>query len=284
MRKTLIALLSCALAFNLASCGTFVPPLTDFPDPTAATESASESRMIGQIVRAVRCQLGASITATILNDWRLAEDRLSKKRYSDAFDNWGAEANITITITDKTGLSPSTLLTPPTLSSPIFNFAAGIDASSEAYRSVKFNTFYTMRELFNRPCPVDDRKFGSPLVATDLRITPLLEGRLLAIRTGEASPLDEPGRTNVLSHSVRFTVDTSAGANPSWKFIDVAVNPSGNLFTTSRNRIHELIITFGPLDRNRGGKSLILIAEQTHIYAISQQNIQSVRPLVRPLF
>lgn len=277
MKRVLAIVLCGSVISSLGGCGTFVPPLTEGLDQSSATETAAESRMIGQIARAVRCQLGASITATILNDWSLAEDRPGKKRYTDAFDKWGAEANITITVTDKTGLSPSTLVTPPNPAS-IFTFGAGLDASSESYRSVKFNTFYTVRELFNRPCPIDDQRLGSPLVATDLKITPLLAGRLLAIRTGEASPLDEPGRANVLSHSVRFTVDTSLDLNPSWKLVPASVNPSGNLFTTSRNRAHELIVTFGPLDRDRGGRSLIPIAEQTHIFAIAQRDLQLFRP------
>jgi len=233
--------------------------------------------MIGQVVKAVRCQLGASITETILNDWDQAQDRISKKRYTDVFDNWGAEANVSIAITDKTGLSPSALITPPSSPTSLFTLGTGVSATSESYRNVKFNTFYNVRELFNRPCPIDNQRLGSPLVATDLKITPLLEGRLLAMRTGEASSLDEPGRTNVLSTTIRFTVDTSLNLNPSWKLIQANVNSSGNLFTTSRNRIHELIITFGPLDRNRGGRSLIPIAEQTHIFAIAQRDMQVIR-------
>lgn len=277
MHQFLAGVLIGAMPLVLAGCGTFVPPLVDFPQSSSATESAAEARLIADVVRAVRCQLGASITNVILTDWELAKDRPNRRRYSDAFDNWGVEAAITITITDKTGLSPSVLATPASPPTSVFTLAAGFGASSESYRSVKFNTFYTMRQLFNRPCPVDVNKGASPLVATNLKITPLLEGRLLAIRVAEASPLDEAGRTNVLSHAVRFTVNTSADLNPAWKLADASVNPSGNLLSTSRDRIHDLLITFGPLDRDRGGRSLIEIAEQTHIFAIAQRELQPRR-------
>lgn len=275
MRRSSTVILAFWGLLGLPGCGTVVPSLRDWP----ANSGPDESRMIGQIVRAVRCQLGASIDEVVQNDHDLAKERPNRKRYSDVFDTWGAEANITITVTDKTGLNPSTLLAPPSPPSSIFTLGAGLDASAEAVKSVKLNTFYTMRQLHRRPCPVvaAESKMGSPLVATDLEITSLLEGRLHAIRAGDASPLDEPGRANVLSHTVRFTVNTGVNVTPSWKLPHATINPGGPVFSTSRDRIHELVITFGPLDRDRGGMSLIPIAEQTHINTIAPRAIQIIR-------
>jgi hypothetical protein len=264
MQKSFATFSAPFLLSFLAACGTYVPSVRDWPNED------NEQQMIGQIVRAVRCQLAESITGVIATDHDQAKSRTNGRRYTDAFDNWGMEANITVSATEKTGLGPSAILAPGNLASSIFTVSGSIGVSSEAEKSYALNTFYTMRQLYKNECIVKTtEKFGSPLVATDLGINALLESRLLAIRTGGASPLDEPGRQNVLSETVQFTVDTSGSLNPSWKLPRAIVNPGGNLFTTSRNRIHKLIITFGPLDRDRGGKSLIPIAEQTHIFAIA---------------
>lgn len=268
MTRLLLANASSLIILHLLTgCGTYVPSVRDWPNEN------NEDEMIGQIVRAVRCQLAESITGVIANDQIQAESRPNRRRYTDAFDNWGMEANISITATEKSGVGPSALLAPDTLTLSAFTIGTSVGLSSEAEKTYTMNTFYTMRQLYKNECIVKStERFGSPLVATDLGVTALLEGRLLAIRTGGASPLDEPGRQNVLSETVQFTVDTNAGLNPSWKLPRANVNPGGNFFTTSRNRIHKLIITFGPLDRDRGGRSLIPIAEQTHIYAIAPRS------------
>lgn len=201
-----------------------------------------------------------------------------QKRYTDVFDNWGMEANITITATEKSRFSPSSILAPTTLAAAAFTAGNSLNYSTEAEKTYSLNTFYTMRQLYKNECIAKTTsKYGSPLVATDLGINALLEGRLLAIRTAGASPLDEPGRQNVLSQTIQFTVDTNGTFNPSWKLPRASVNSDGNLFTTGRNRIHKLIITFGPLDRDRGGQSLIPIAEQSHIFAIAPRPIPYIR-------
>ena len=42
------------------------------------------------------------------------------------------------------------------------------------------------------------------------------------------------------------------------------INPSGPFLSASRDRTHDLLITFGPLDKPSSGRSLISIAEQSH--------------------
>jgi hypothetical protein len=45
------------------------------------------------------------------------------------------------------------------------------------------------------------------------------------------------------------------------------------------DRTHDLVITFGPLDKPHGGKSLIAIAEQSHF---TSQLTSGFRTVVRP--
>ena len=57
-----------------------------------------------------------------------------------------------------------------------------------------------------------------------------------------------PFKSNVLSHEVKFEIVSSGNATPGWKLKQVTVNQSGNLFSISRDRIKDLIVTFGPAD------------------------------------
>ena len=60
---------------------------------------------------------------------------------------------------------------------------------------------------------------------------------------------------DVLFHEVKFEVDTSANVTPAFKLSLVNVNDSGQFFSTSRNRVHDLQITLGPTDQGKSGVS-----------------------------
>lgn len=61
---------------------------------------------------------------------------------------------------------------------------------------------------------------------------------------------------DVLYHEVKFEVDTSGNVTPAFKMKLVNVNDSGEFFSTSRNRVHDLQITLGPTDqKSAGGKA-----------------------------
>jgi hypothetical protein len=55
-----------------------------------------------------------------------------------------------------------------------------------------------------------------------------------------------PFKQNVISHEVKFEVTTAANAIPGWKLTQIAINQSGTGITASRDRTHDLTITFGP--------------------------------------
>jgi hypothetical protein len=104
---------------------------------------------------------------------------------------------------------------------------------------------------------------GSFLIRNDLKIAELLDLRIAPAATGNATTPDG-GDKNVLSHEITFEVVTSGGLTPTWLLTRATINGSGSFLSGSRDRTHDLVITFGPLDKPRGGKSLIAIAEQSH--------------------
>jgi hypothetical protein len=110
---------------------------------------------------------------------------------------------------------------------------------------------------------------GSFLIRNDLKIGELIDSRTLPASTGIASTPNgantSSGDKNVLSQEITFEVVTSGDLTPTWILARATVNATGNFFSTGRDRTHDLIVTFGPLDKAQGGRSLIAIAEQSHL-------------------
>lgn len=245
------------LVAGVGACGTYVPELREFPNYT----QADTQDMIEGIVQSVRCELSRAITSVVDNELSEARQRGSKRVYVDFLDQWGAEVALTLTIVEKTAVSPSVLWTPPSPASSIFTLGAGVSGSAQATRIEKMNFFYTVAELYGLACKGNDIRYDSFLIQNDLKIADLLLGRIGPATLGTARTPGS-GQKNVLSHEISFQVITGATATPTWKLVRATVNPSGTFFGTSRDRTHNLLITFGPIAS--GGKSLIAIAEQSH--------------------
>jgi hypothetical protein len=49
-------------------------------------------------------------------------------------------------------------------------------------------------------------------------------------------------------HDVKFEVLSSGNITPAWKLTNATVDQTGSLFSTSRDRTHDLLITMGPGD------------------------------------
>lgn len=245
------------LALSVGGCGTYVPELREFPNYT----QADTQNMIDAIVQSVRCELSHAITAVVDNDISEARLRQSKRTYSDFLGGWGAEVALTFTVVEKTSGAPSVLWAPPSPASSVFTLSTGVTGSAQATRIEKMNFFYTVAELYGLQCKGSDIRYDSFLIQNDLKIADLLLGRIGPASLGTVHT-PGAGQKNVLSHEISFQIVTSGNATPMLKLVRATINPSGPLFSVSRDRTHDLLITFGPIAG--GGKSLIAIAEQSH--------------------
>jgi len=249
--------LGVGLALGIGGCGTYVPELREFPNYT----QADTQNMIDAIVQSVRCELSRAITSVVDNDISESRLRQSKRTYSDFLGNWGAEVALTFTIVEKSSAAPSVLWAPPSPVSSVFTLSAGVSGSAQATRVEKMNFFYTVAELYGLPCKGSEIRYDSFLIQNDLKIADLLLGRIGPTTLGTAHT-PGMGQKNVLSHEITFQVITGGTATPTLTLVRATINPSGTFFGVSRDRTHDLLITFGPIAK--GGKSLIAIAEQSH--------------------
>jgi hypothetical protein len=252
---------------NLAGCGAVVPALQEIPGTPGDTEL-----LVQGIVRSVHCELRNAIWYVIDQDKSLAALNQGF-RNAPWLDNWGVQVGLTLTVDEKTSLDPTVLWTPPSPASAIFSLAGGINLSSEAKRIDKLNYYYTVKQLYALgPCLAGDTRnvpFGSLLIQSDLKLREWLLSQVLTVGTGTTTvPIsgDTPLQRNALSHQVSFEVISGGSITPVWKLVHVAVNPSGTLLSTSRNRNHDLLLVFGPADPRTknlvGAASDIFLASQ----------------------
>jgi hypothetical protein len=261
------------LLFGLGGCGFYVPSLRDWPNNNEAGAVA----MVHAIVRSVECELKNAVTTIVNNDIRAARARASHRTYIDFLNNWGAEVAFTFTIIEKAGVNPTVAWTIPTAATSVFGLGGNVALSAQATRIEKVNFFYTVKGLYLRNGQVCDASgedpSGSFLIKNDLKIAELLDIRITPVVTGNATAPGAAtinGDKNVLSHEITFEVVSSGGLTPTWTLTRSTFNGTGTFLSGSRDRTHDLIITFGPLNKANGGQSLIAIAESSH--AILQLN------------
>jgi hypothetical protein len=150
-----------------------------------------------------------------------------------------------------------------------YAFGLGGELSAEANRIDTYNYYYTIHHL-NKPYPptldVCDPEYAKQLVGpksysslftvqSNLGIKEWVQQAwemtdfLRSSRVGNkitGLPIAyDNAKSDVMSYDIKFKVVSSGNVTPSWDLVRVAT--TGNpLFTTSRERTHELLITIGP--------------------------------------
>src|SRR5262249_43763169 len=118
----------------------------------------------------------------------------------------------------------------------------------------KMSFYYLVPALLKEPYCATGVQHGddnSLLVRSDLKLKEWLQDYLSAIGTKEGqAPVTADGalKDTVLSHDIKFDITTSGNITPSWVLTRANINPTGPLFSTSRDRTHDLAITLGPGD------------------------------------
>jgi len=231
------------MAVIVAGCGTEVPNITENP---FATEK-DRSDFIQEIVRNVRCELQNAVIRVYAEN---PKDIDPENRNLKWFDSWAAQLSLTLTIDEKSILSPSATVIPD----KIFSLGLGATASADAQRVDKVGSFFLIADLKGlQYCNPKDRGTGPFILQSNLKLYDWLKPTIISTDNGD-TPLpgssNGPFKSNVISHEVKFDIVTSGSITPMWILQDAKVNTSGTLFSTSRDRIQDLTITFGPPDPN----------------------------------
>jgi len=239
---------SVAVSGLLGGCGTYVPEIQDFPGT-----SVDGQLLVKEIVRNVHCEVKRAVTYVIDQDKKLASYNGGVRLAPWLEDNWGVTIQLTLTIDEKSSVNPNLKYTPNPVSA-LFTLGAGGAASSQATRIDTLYSFYTVKDLYLLPknCAPANPAQGSFLLESDLKLRQWLVDTVLTSATGDVnypSKIEGPLKEDVISHEVKFEIDTSGFITPAWTLTLVSINPEAPFLTASRNRTHDLIITMGPTDQ-----------------------------------
>jgi hypothetical protein len=232
--------LACFLNLALAGCGTYVPSIQEIPGDTVGGQ-----QLVTAIVHNVKCEVQDAI------------DDLYRLDPHPFLDSWGVQIALNLTMVEKGALNPAGIYAPVSPISTVFTLGVGGELSSEATRTEKLSSYYTVQEL-RRLGRCKARGNGLFLLQGDLKLNEWLLDVATAGSTGGTNlntGLVVFGKDGVLSHEVKFDIVTSGNITPSWTFLTGAINPAGTTFLSARReRSHDLIITFGQTTDIPGAK------------------------------
>jgi hypothetical protein len=237
MRMSLVAL--CFTVFTLGGRGTRVPNIQEIGNDTQG------ENLVKAIVGSIHCDLRKAVYSVIKNDGDNAQAP-GGVRNAAFLDNWGVQISLTLTVEEKTTVNPASVWLP----FGWFTFGASASVSADATRKDILNYFYSVKDLYRYgPCPtewVQPHPPGSLLIQNNLKIDQWLSAQVLLSATGQIGYPRTPDtmlKQNALSHEVKFEVISSGSANPGVKIATFTLDQAGSLFTASRDRTHDLLVT-----------------------------------------
>jgi hypothetical protein len=224
-----------AVALVLGGCGTYVPEIQEFP----ATPLDGQ-QLVDNIAFNVTCEVRDAIIQ-LYHDYP----------QGTFLDSWGAQITLNLSTEEKSSVNPTGNWTPPSPASALFNLGFSATGSADATRIDKISWFLAVPDLRGKiPCG-DRRPKGIFLLQSDLKLKEWLYDAVdmnnsRYVNLVSDTP-DGPFKQNVLSHEVKFEVQTMGGLVPGWKLARVSINQSGTGLSATRDRTHDLTITFGPV-------------------------------------
>lgn len=243
MKLPLVAL--CCTGLTLGGCGTYVPNIQEIGNDTQGED------LIKAIVGSIHCDLRKAVYTVIGNDNNDAARDNRGNRYAAFLDNWGVQMSLTLTVEEKTTINPAAVWSPLGW----FILGASVTGSADATRKDILNYFYTIADLYKYgKCPTDwvqPHPPGSLLIRNNLKIDQWLSAQVTLSGTGQVGYPSSPDtvlKQNALSHEVKFEVISSGSVSPGVNIPTFTLNKASSLLTASRDRTHDLLVTFGPID------------------------------------
>jgi hypothetical protein len=243
------------IALLLSGCGMSVPPM-EFGQTSPEDAKIHSAKLVRSIAGHVHCELRRALYDTV---YELDADWLW---------NWSALITLTLTVDEKSSVSPglslSKLLPSGTyrfpngtsLTSPqCLGIGLGAGASADASRVEKIGWYLDFKDLKSE---IDQLK-GDIAKPCELTGTYPVEGSLLigeglyaGVETATSFGLvaqPKSGPLNVIEHHVTFDVNITGNVTPTWKLANVAANSgSGTFISGTRDRKDDLLITMGPAE------------------------------------
>lgn len=226
---------------SLSACGTYVPSISEIKSYPGV-----EQELVANIVESIHCEVRSAVNFVLI-------DRRSPT-YPKWLEKWGVQVALTLTVIEKTEINANVTGLPPSPATAVLTLAGAGSASTQATRISKLSFYYTVKDLMSlgtckrRP---DTRSPEAPLIQSDLGLTDWLDSQVVISTLGPVNFMAStkgPFGQDVISHDVRFQVVTGGSISPSLKLVRATLNDANPLINVSRDRQHDLLMTFGPVD------------------------------------
>jgi len=259
IRTTCLFLL---ISSSLSGCGTLVPQIGEIWDDNSGN-SAHDLEM--KIKKKIYCELQYAVSFINNPNYRETFKQYylwKEKNIKPLPESWGVQVQIFLTVDENTALAPGVTFNTPMIpgttffpnkitvpGSQSYSFSLGGTLSSDAMRVDKFTFYYLVKDLEGEQpqCSPDNRdpedfQGSSLLLESDLGIYKWLNN---AMNIRSSVGTSQPVQQEVMSYDVKFDILSSGNVTPTWKLVRVTTS-SSNLFSTKRERTHQMILTFGP--------------------------------------
>lgn len=247
--RSLARILVSALYLGLAGCGTYVPPLQEYTEGDAAA-----GRIVSSILLNITCEVQDALYNLIEEDKQDLREGRSDHRLTDWLEKWGVQLALSLQIDEKGSVDVNATGLPPSPASAVLSLTGGLAAASTATRVDKLHAFHAVKYLARQKCSPGARPGGLYMMQSDLKFKEWLKINLMSDLSGYVTyptRADGPFKQDVISHQIKFIIDTSGRFSPGWKLTRVLVNQGNNFLSASRTRTHDLTITLGPLDKEQ---------------------------------
>lgn len=254
MRWRILPILA-SISYPLVACGTYVPPLQEYTE-----DSGQAGALTHAILLNVTCEVQDALHDILAEDLLRYRQGILREPLAQFLNDWGVQIALSFTIEEKgtAGIGVNGL--PPSPANAVLNLAGSLSGSATATRIDKINSFRAVRELPRVKCSKEARPGGPFMMQSDLKLKEWLKINVTSSGTNLITfptSNDGPYKQDVISHQVKFIVDTTGSLTPGWKLTRVQLNQGNEFLSASRTRTHDLTITLGPLDKSELAKGRI---------------------------
>jgi hypothetical protein len=223
-----------AVSVMLAGCGLSVPEMQEWYDPPE-TQKITENRIINHI----KCELHKGMDDAITK-YRAAGIRSGYP--ADWLKNWLATVTLKLTVDEKSGVNPGVSWVRTLSDVRSFTFGAGLNASADATRIETISFTYPLTDFrlagrIKGPC-----EEPASLIEGDLKIGQFIDKKVFLTTV----PGTIVGPYSAFSYEVTFVVVYGGAVTPTWKLVEVTVNPDSPFLSGTRTRTHDVTITLAP--------------------------------------
>ncbi|MBG6166883.1 hypothetical protein IWQ54_006585 [Labrenzia sp. EL_195] len=227
--------LAIGVTMFLASCGTYVPPL---------------SYAVSDLIYSI--EVKKNIQCEIIDAVHLAYKKADELRRIDGVDrrffkDWGLLYSLTLNVIENSSLDPSLGLTSLPPGNVVFTLNSGLNVSAKATRVETSQDLFLVSDVAKQNrCEDRPRNKIQPIENT-LGLSDWLIGRLAEVDAGLVKSI---GPKESFTYKITFEIKRGVGLTPSWAFVDSNLSQTSGIFGAGRTTRHTALFTFGPVKKD----------------------------------